>query len=41
MNTRIFVSLVGNNFASAEETLQIKSDYNSYLYCAKEILTLW
>jgi hypothetical protein len=40
MNTWIFVSLVGNNFESAEETLQIKSGYNSYLYSVKEILTL-
>jgi len=41
MNTLIFVSLVGNNFESAEETLQIKSGYNSYLYRVKKILTLW
>jgi len=41
MNTWIFVSLVGNNYESAEETLQIKSGYISYLYSAKEILTLW
>jgi hypothetical protein len=41
VNTWIFVSLGGNNFESAEETLRIKSGYNPYLYSAKEILTLW